>query len=241
MLCEPTDAYDLVILLLFLIFDNDCCCRCACANKHIFLCAFRFCINYVTTLGQIVIIIVTNDFDESMTQTSRDLYNTALAMFSIFGFVAFMFLLLSLRIKCEGLAKDCGGYKACPQNRNLVFPMLVTSCVMMLVMDIFMFTFTTVYGTQQGEKIIDFSSFGDGFRSCMFLISIFDMMHAFVGIFIVIYSRKKVLSRIMPEDSTGTYLERERYKLDKEMEYYRSGQFERDMNKHLAEYLEQIT
>ena len=89
MICEPTDAYDLVMLILFLIFDNDCCCRCACSNKNILLCALRFCINYVTTLGQIVIIALTNEgatnMIESMTPTSRALYSAAIVMFSVFG------------------------------------------------------------------------------------------------------------------------------------------------------------
>jgi hypothetical protein len=108
----------------------------------------------------------------------------------------------------------------------------------MLLMDIFMFIFTMVYGSQQGEQVIDFSSFGDGFRSCMFLVSIFDMVHASVGIVILILSRKKVLTKIMPEDSTGTYLERERYKLDRQLDYYTNGQFKKDMDKKLRECLE---
>jgi hypothetical protein len=106
----------------------------------------------------------------------------------------------------------------------------------MLLMDIFMFVFTTVYGSQQGEKVIDFSSFGDGFRSCMFLVSIFDMVYASVGI--VILSRKKILTKIMPEGSTETYLERERYKLDKELDYYTNGQFKKDMDEKLRKCLE---
>lgn len=218
MLCEPTDAYDLVILVLFLISDNDCCCVCVCTNIKITLCAVRFLIHYFVTLGQIVIILVTNESTsnviDSMTPTSKSLYHAAVVMFSIFGFIACMFVFLACLIRCDGLNGHFFGTRACPTHRSMVFPLLILSCTMMLTMDIFMFIFTTVYGKQQGEQVIDFSSFGDGFRSCMFLVSIFDIVHASVSILIVILSRNNVLAKILPGESTGTYLERERYKLD---------------------------
>ena len=175
---------------------------------------------------------------ESMTPTSRALHNAAIAVFSIFGFIAFMFLLLACQIRCDGLKEKFVGSKVCPKNMTLVFPMLLLSCIMMLLMDTFMFIYTTVNGSQQGEKVIDFSSFGDGFRSCMFFLSIFDMTHASVGIAVIILSRKKVLNKVIPEESTGTYLERERYKLNKDMEYYKSGQFAKDFEKEMMDYLD---
>lgn len=231
--CELTDAYDLVILLLFLIFDNDCCCRCACANTKITLCAVRFLINYFTTLGEIAIIALTNEgtvkLIESLNSSTKALYNSALVLFSVFGFISSMFVMLACMIRCEGLESNYCGYKACPSNRNMVFPMLLLSAIMMLMMDIFMFIFTTIYGLQEGERVVDFSSFGDGFRSCMFFVSIFDMVHAFVGICVIIISRNKVLNKVIPEDSTGNYLERQRYKLKKDAEYYRSDKFKKDM------------
>lgn len=232
MVCEATDAYDLVIFILFLIFDNDCCCRCSCNNYKIYLCAVRFFINYFVTLGQIVIIITTSvengtTLQDSLNETTGPLYNAVLVFMSIFGFVGGMFVLLAHNISSSGLKEKCGSFSCCPANRKLVWPFLITSCISMLMLDIFMFVFTTVYGQQEGEKVVEFSSFSDGFRSCMFILSIFDMAHASIGIIIVTVKRQSVTNKVIPEDSTGTYTERTIYKWKKESEELKSENYAR--------------
>ena len=233
MVCEATDAYDLVIFILFLVFDNDCCCRCTCGNYRIYLCALRFFINYFITFGQLLIIALTNQGDfpslvESLNETTRALHNAAIAFMSVFGFVGAMFVLLAHSISSSGLEAKFGEFSFCTRNRRLVWPFLITSTVMMLMMDVFMFVFTTVYGLQQGEYVIDFTNFSDGFRSVVFLLSIFDMAHALVGIVLVIVLRKKVTTKVIPEGSTGTQSERMIYTLKKKIEYLKSDQFVTD-------------
>ena len=240
MICEVGDAYDLVIFILFLIFDNDCCCRCTCGNYKIILCSVRFFVNYFITLGQLIIIAVTSQGDfpsliDSLNDTTRALYHAALVMMSLFGFVGAMFVLLAYSISSSGLKEKFGSFSCWPTNRRLVWPFLITSCVLMLMMDIFMFVFTTVYGLQKREAVIDFSSSGDGFRSVVFLLSIFDMVHATVGIVIVVVRRKQVTNKVIPEGSTGTQTERTIYRLSKEIDYMRSDQYIKDLFKEAAE------
>jgi hypothetical protein len=80
----------------------------------------------------------------------------------------------------------------------VVVAIIFGACMNMLLTDIYLCIFSADYGRSQGEKVIDFSSFGDGFRSCTFLLSIFDIVHASVGIVIVLNSRRIILAKLTP-------------------------------------------
>lgn len=193
--CDCSDVYDLVLFLLVCLLDNDRCCR----NNRFVIVAIRLWVNYFSTVIEVVIVTNTND------QFNKSLNVASIIMFSIYACCALAFTMMACHIKGSFSDKDeiFGiSTKICKKS---LWPSLLTATVLMLILDLFLFTFSVVYGTQGGQTLVDFTDAANGFSSCVFFLSIFDCLHAIVGLILLCVNRKRESSKIMPQTTLDSH------------------------------------
>lgn len=88
----------------------------------------------------------------------------------------------------------CISPKACKKS---IWPVLLLVENFNTGLDLFLFAFSLVFGTEKGWKFVDFSIFPNGLSSCVFFQSIF-FTHALVGIFLFGLNKKTVAAEITP-------------------------------------------
>ena len=180
--CDCSDVYDLVLFLLMCLLDNDRCCR----NNRFVIVAIRLWVNYLSTVIEVVIVTNTND------KFIKSLNVASIIMFSIYAGCALAFTMMACHIKGSFSDKDEIFGISTKMCKKSLWPSLLTATVLMLILDLFLFTFSVVYGTQNRQTLVDFTDAANGFSSCVFFLSIF-------------VNRKRGSSKIMPQTTLDSH------------------------------------
>lgn len=188
-MCDIGNIFDLVVILLLLVFDRECVCnRCGCKRSVVH--PVRLIIFAVTTTVQWVIISQTDkrvfeDFTKKAEGNAFENGDEAQSWVSAaLGFTAvnliFIVVFLVAYFKPE-----------CFKRRPAVVR-LIAAYMFMFVFDVYMLIFTIRYAKIKGEEVIEFSDFSSGFRSVVLFVSAFDVLHSSFGFISVCKNYKKI-------------------------------------------------
>lgn len=189
-MCDIGNIFDLVVILLLLVFDQECVCnRCGCKRSLVH--PVRFIIFAVTTTVQWVIISQTDKrvIDDYLKNADRKAFefktgDEAQILVSILvAFTAVSLIFIGVFIYA---------YFKPEKFKGRLAGLLLVTYMYMFVFDLYMLVFTIRYGKIKGEEVIEFSDFSSGFRSVVLFVSAFDVLHSSFGFISVCKNYKKI-------------------------------------------------